>query len=99
MHTHPAGNISGNIYIAAPELEENSQPSDSQILFRLPQTRDVNRFMMTDTWKYSPTPGTVLVFPSHIPHTVYPWKGTGYRTILAFDARLRPKEELFGGKS
>jgi len=99
MHTHPAGNISGNIYIAAPELNEGSQPSDSQILFRLPQTRDVNRFMMTDTWKYTPTPGTVLVFPSHIPHTVYPWKGTGYRTILAFDARLRPKEELFGGKS
>ena len=98
MHTHPAGNISGNVYLAAPELAEGSQPSDSQILFRLPQTRDVNRFMMTDTWKYTPTPGTVLVFPSHIPHTVYPWKGTGNRTILAFDARLRPKEELFSGQ-
>jgi hypothetical protein len=98
MHTHPAGNISGNIYIAAPELDEGSNPSDGQILFRLPQTRDINRFMMSDTWKYAPTPGTVLVFPSHIPHTVYPWKGTGNRTILAFDARLRPKEELFSGQ-
>lgn len=99
MHSHPGGNISGNVYISAPELEENSKPSDSQILFRLPVTKDVNRFVMTDTWKYSPTPGTVLVFPSHIPHTVYPWKGQGNRTVLAFDARLVPKEELFNGQS
>jgi hypothetical protein len=97
MHTHPAGNLSGNMYISAPELVENSQPSDSQILFRLPATRDINRFVMTDTWKYSPTPGTVLVFPSHIPHTVYPWRGQGTRTVLAFDARLIPKEDLFNG--
>jgi len=97
MHSHPAGNISGNVYISAPELVDNSQPSDAQILFRLPVTKDVNRFVMTDTWKYDPTPGTVLVFPSHIPHTVYPWKGNGTRTVLAFDARLIPKEELFRG--
>ena len=93
MHSHPAGNLSGNIYISAPELDINSKPSDSQILFRLPQTKDVSKFIMNDTWKYSPTPGTVIVFPSHLPHTVYPWKGQGHRTVMAFDARLIPKEE------
>lgn len=92
MHTHPTGHISGNIYISSPELEENSQSSDSQILFRMPQTKDVSRFVMTDTWKYNPSPGTVIVFPSHLPHTVYPWRGTGTRTVMAFDARLVPKE-------
>jgi hypothetical protein len=92
MHTHPTGHISGNIYISAPELAENSKPSDSQVLFRMPQTKDVSKFIMTDTWKYSPTPGTVIVFPSHLPHTVYPWAGTGTRTVMAFDARLVPKE-------
>ena len=99
MHTHPGGNISGNIYISAPTLNENSKPSDSQILFRLPATRDVNRFVMTDTWKYSPEPGTFIVFPSHLPHTVYPWQGTGNRTVMAFDTRIVPKEELFNGES
>jgi hypothetical protein len=99
MHTHPGGNISGNIYISAPTLNENSKPSDSQILFRLPATRDVNRFVMTDTWKYSPEPGTFIVFPSHLPHTVYPWQGIGNRTVMAFDARIVPKEELFNGES
>ena len=93
MHSHPGGNLSGNIYISAPELDVNSKPSDSQILFRLSQTKDVSKFIMNDTWKYNPTPGTVIVFPSHLPHTVYPWKGQGHRTVMAFDARLVPKEE------
>ena len=93
MHSHPAGNLSGNIYISAPELEVGSAPSDSQILFRLPQTRDISKFIMNDTWKYSPTPGTVVVFPSYLPHTVYPWKGNGTRTVMAFDIRLVPRED------
>jgi hypothetical protein len=92
IHSHPGGNLSGNIYISAPELIENSPASDGQIAFRLPQTRDVSRFIMQDTWKYAPTPGTYLIFPSHIPHTVYPWKGIGHRTVMAFDAKLIPKE-------
>ena len=92
MHTHPAGNLSGNIYINAPELQELSAPSDSQILFRLPHTREISKFIMNDTWRYSPIPGTVILFPSHIPHTVYPWKGQGNRTVMAFDIRLIPKD-------
>jgi len=93
MHTHPVGHISGNIYVSAPQLDDGSNPSDGQILFRLPQTRDVTRFMMSDNWKYTPEPGTIIVFPSHLPHTVYPWKGIGHRTVLSFDARLVPKDE------
>lgn len=93
MHSHPGGNLSGNIYINSPELADNSKPSDSQILFRLPHTKDVTKFIMNDTWKYNPTPGTMIVFPSYLPHTVYPWKGTGHRTVMAFDARIVPKDE------
>jgi hypothetical protein len=93
MHSHPGGNLSGNIYISAPELKEKSAASDSQILFRLPCTRDIGKFIMTDTWKYTPTPGTVIVFPSQLPHTVYPWRGVGHRTVMAFDAKLVPKDE------
>jgi hypothetical protein len=92
MHSHPAGHISGNIYISAPELTDASHPSDSKILFKMPQTKDVSKFIMNDTWKYAPTPGTVIVFPSHLPHTVYPWKGVGHRTVMAFDAVLVPKD-------
>jgi hypothetical protein len=48
---------------------------------------------MNDTWKYNGQPGTVIVFPSSLPHTVYPWNGIGNRTVMAFDARLVPKDE------
>lgn len=100
MHSHPAGNLSGNIYLTAPELDDElKQPTDSQILFRMPHTRDVGKFIMNDTWKYSPTPGTFILFPSHLPHTVYPWKGKGYRTVMAFDVKLVPKTELENGNS
>jgi hypothetical protein len=93
MHSHPGGNLSGNIYISAPELSDSHAPSDSQILFRLPHTKDIPKFIMSDTWRYSPIPGTVILFPSYIPHTVYPWQGTGTRTVMAFDIALRVKDQ------
>ena len=93
LHSHPGGNLSGNIYITAPEFAPESQPSDGNINFKLPQTKDISKFIMNDTWKYAPTPGTVILFPSYLAHTVYPWKGMGDRTVMAFDARLVPKDE------
>lgn len=93
MHTHPGGNISGNMYIQVPEFELDSLPSDGQVLFRMPQSKDITKFIMNDTWKFTPQQGAIILFPSHIPHTVYPWKGTGHRTVMAFDAVLRPKDE------
>jgi uncharacterized protein (TIGR02466 family) len=93
LHSHPGGNISGNIYINAPDFAEDSTPSDGVLTFKLPQTKDVTKFIMNDTWKYKPTPGTVIVFPSYLSHTVYPWRGQGTRTVMAFDAKIVPKDE------
>jgi hypothetical protein len=99
MHTHPSGNLSGNIYISAPDYNENRLPSDGQILFRLPTNKDLTKFIMNDTWKYTPEPGTFILFPSYLPHTVYPWSGSGHRTIMAFDSVLVPRENMEDGQS
>jgi hypothetical protein len=93
MHSHPGGNLSGNIYISSPDFSPDKRPSDGQIAFHLPHTRDVSKFIMNDNWKYSPAPGTVILFPSYLNHSVYPWKGEGHRTVMAFDAKLVPREE------
>jgi hypothetical protein len=93
MHSHPGGNLSGNIYISSPDFSADKRPSDGQIAFHLPHTRDVSKFIMNDNWKYSPAPGTVIMFPSYLNHSVYPWKGEGHRTVMAFDAKLVPREE------
>jgi hypothetical protein len=93
MHSHPGGNISGNVYISSPDLAIDSARSDGQLAFSFPQTKDITKFVMNDSMRYTPVPGTVILFPSYVHHTVYPWRGTGNRTVLAFDAVLRPKDE------
>lgn len=98
MHTHPAGNLTGYIYTSVPEYAPGKKESDGTLLLRLPQTRDLTKFVMQDHWKFQPEPGTFVLFPSHIPHSVSPWNGEGNRTVLAFEAVLTVKD-LSNGQS
>ena len=90
LHNHEA-HISGNIYIDVPELASDSKSSDSCIEFRLPYIRNPAHFIFTDQWRFQPAPLKMVVFPSYVAHTVYPWKGDGERTILAWDVKLMSK--------
>lgn len=98
LHTHEA-HISGNIYIDVPELDLESNASDANIEFRLPVIRNLATFTFIDQWRYKPQPMKMVIFPSYIPHTVYPWNGKGERTVLAWDARLVNKELIKGEKN
>ena len=91
LHNHEA-HISGNIYIDVPELEEGSAASDANIEFRLPVIRNPANFIFVDQFRFAPQPMKMIVFPSYIPHTVYPWRGEGTRTILAWDVKLIAKK-------
>ena len=86
LHTHEA-HVSGNIYIDVPELYD-ATASDANIEFRLPVIRNPANFIFVDQWRFNPQVMKMIIFPSYIPHTVYPWKGKGHRTILAWDAKL-----------
>lgn len=87
LHSHDA-HISGNIYIDVPNLDSDSHASDGCLEFRLPATRNTSRFVFADNWKFTPEVAKMVVFPSYLAHTVYPWKGKGYRTVIAWDAIL-----------
>lgn len=87
LHSHEA-NISGNIYIEVPQLDADSKSSDSNIEFKLPISKNIAHLIFTDAWRFQPEKAKMLVFPSNVPHTVYPWKGTGHRVSLAWDCRL-----------
>jgi Putative 2OG-Fe(II) oxygenase len=93
MHTHLGSNISGNIYISSPDLATASNTSDGKFVLKLPQTKDISRFVMQDSWQTDAAPGTFVVFPSCLSHTVYPWKGNGHRTVVSFEASLTPIKE------
>lgn len=99
MHSHPAGNLSGHLYVSVPEYAPGKFISDGTEIFRLAQSRDITKFIMQDTWKYLPEPGTFVLHPSHIPHAVQPWRGEGYRTVLSFDAVIQVKEDLVNGNT
>jgi hypothetical protein len=90
LHTHEA-HVSGNIYIDVPDLESGSNLSDANIEFRLPVIKDPARLIFVDQFRFMPQPMKMVVFPSYIPHTVYPWRGEGTRTILAWDCKLVPR--------
>jgi len=87
LHSHEA-NISGNIYIDVPKLDEASKVSDANIEFKLPVSKNIAHLIFTDSWRFMPEKAKMLVFPSNIPHCVYPWNGTGHRVSLAWDCRL-----------
>ena len=91
LHSHEA-HISGNIYIDVPDLNENSMDSDAGIEFRLPIVRNPANFIFVDQWRFKPEIMKMILFPSYIPHTVYPWKGEGSRTSLAWDVKLVSKK-------
>lgn len=90
LHSHEA-HISGNIYIDVPDLDITGGPSDANIEFHLPLIRNPAQFNFVDQWRFRPEIMKMIVFPSYVPHTVYPWKGTGNRTILAWDVKLASK--------
>jgi hypothetical protein len=90
LHSHEA-HISGNIYIDVPDFNDDSNESDGNIEFRLPVIRNPAHLIFTDQWRFKPEVMKMVIFPSYVPHTVYPWNGKGNRTILAWDVRLMPK--------
>lgn len=87
LHAHEA-HISGNIYIDVPDLDEDSKPSDACLEFKLPIIKNLGAFNFVDSWRFKPQPMKMIIFPSYVSHTVYPWKGQGDRTILAWDVKL-----------
>jgi N-acetyl-gamma-glutamylphosphate reductase len=38
-----------------------------------------------------PELGMMLIFPSWLPHQVYPWQGSGNRRVIAWDCQLLPQ--------
>ena len=91
LHAHDA-NISGNIYIDTPQFDPLSDVTDGKLELRLPVARDIPRFVFTDSFMMSPNVKQCIVFPSHLAHTVYPWKGAGHRISIAWDVRLVNKD-------
>ena len=90
-HTH-SGNFSAVIYLKIPDGMEDHfvnekrdhYPTSGLIDFKFGEKQD----MRSDTFLFHPSVGHMLVFPSWLNHTVYPFYCDGERRSMSFNANF-----------
>jgi len=95
IHTHTNCDVSTVMYLKAPNFlpsEKTERDDDGTIYFigsASPKTK-----LNTNSLKVKPTPGAFFIFPSHLQHTVYPYKTNDNfaRRSVSFNASFEYKE-------
>ena len=90
-HKH-SGNFSGVVYLKLPkdmdkEIMEDYQdhyPSNGLIEFSYGESCDFR----SDSLKFNPEVGKLLLFPSYLKHFVYPFYSKGERRSMSFNAHM-----------
>ncbi len=90
-HTH-SGNFSAVIYLKIPDdMEDHFEnekkdhyPASGLIDFKYGEKAD----MRSDTWLFHPELGKMLIFPSWLNHSVYPFYCDGERRSMSFNANF-----------
>ena len=89
---HHTGDFSAVIYLKIPpKMQEeldveftDHYPSNGLIEFMYGENSD----MRSDTIKFKPEVGTMLMFPSYLKHFVYPFYSEGERRSMSFNAHM-----------
>ena len=95
IHTHTNCDISTVMYLKAPNFlpsEKTERDDDGTIYFigsASPKTK-----LNTNSLKVKPSPGQFFIFPSHLQHTVYPYKTNDNfaRRSVSFNASFEYKK-------
>ena len=77
VHVHGTGligAISTVLYLDVPESEESSGDNSIFLVLNISRRNSFLKNDMPDIVHVNPKPGTLLIFPSHIPHGTYPQK-------------------------
>ena len=106
LHNHTGCEMSGVIYLKTPnvkgrrniESKKGKQEGDGDINFVYNAASQRNEDVFEKGLvQITPKPGLMLMFPSYLLHTVYPFIGEGERRSIAFNATYRIVEPT-GGK-
>ena len=92
MHTHPGSTWSGTYYVDTGDPRGGDGPGTPLALFDPCQGR-ANTFLHPQVATHitvRPQPGLMVLFPSYVPHMVYPHRGTRPRISIAFNLRREP---------
>ena len=92
IHTHPGATWSGTYYVDPGEPPEDAENGTPIHLFDPCQGRS-NVFLpplVPTHFLITPEPGLMILFPSYVPHMVFPHKGGRPRISIAFNMRKEP---------
>ena len=98
IHNHTGCEISGVIYLKVPDVKgrrdleskKGKMDSDGDISFVYCTASQRNQDIFEKGLvQITPKPGLMLMFPSYLGHTVYPFIGEGERRCIAFNATYR----------
>jgi|TARA_B110000483_G_scaffold99413_1_gene121907 uncharacterized protein (TIGR02466 family) len=106
VHSHTNADISAVLYLKTPNVKgrrnikgkSGDNDSDITFIYNAASTRDRDIFDR-GIINFSPGVGQLLMFPSYLFHTVYPFLGTEERRSIAFNAVYtisKNKEILYG---
>lgn len=89
VHVHPASTWSGTYYVDTGDPIEDAAPLH---LFDPSPARAVSFLphVVQDSVYIHPRPGLMVLFPSYVPHSVFPHEGKGTRISIAFNLRKEP---------
>ena|SRR5438067_2026067 len=89
MHVHPGSTWSGTYYVDTGEVAE---PNDAAVLHLWDPCpgRSTTFLRAPDSIYIRPRPGLMVLFPSYVPHMVFPHQGGGSRISIAFNLRKEP---------
>ena len=98
IHNHTGCEISGVIYLKVPDVKgrrnlqskKGKMDSDGDISFVYCTASQRNHDIFEKGLvQITPVPGLMLMFPSYLGHTVYPFVGEGERRCIGFNANYR----------
>ena len=98
LHNHTGCELSGVIYLKVPDIKgrrnleskKGKIDSDGDINFVYNAASQRNQDVFEKGLaQITPVPGLMLMFPSYLVHTVYPFIGEGERRSIAFNANYR----------
>ena len=95
IHTHTGCDVSAVMYLKAPIFlpSEKTKRDDDGTIYFIGSSSPKGK-LKTNSLKVKPTPGAFFIFPSHLQHTVYPYKTNDNfaRRSVSFNASFEYKE-------
>ena len=92
IHTHTKCDISAVMYLKAPNFLPSEKPdrNDDGTIYFVGSSGLTNDKLKMSSLKVKPNPGQFFIFPSHLMHTVYPYKTNDNfaRRSVSFNAQF-----------